>query len=137
MASAIDATKPVDGTPAVKADLRANLAAAKSEIEALQTELAAQGRFTVSNRTSGTVTIAQTDERLYLVLQAGVTQIQLPNAITQGTTFQGVNETGGTVTVAAVSGGTTTFGGSTTIPNDKCFSMIKTSATKVRVIVGG
>jgi hypothetical protein len=36
MASSIDATKPVDGIDAVKSDLRANLAAAKSEIEALQ-----------------------------------------------------------------------------------------------------
>lgn len=36
MASAIDPTKPVDGLPAVKADLRQNLQATKSEIEALQ-----------------------------------------------------------------------------------------------------
>jgi hypothetical protein len=35
--SAIDPTKPVDGAPAIKADLRANLQSAKSEIEALQT----------------------------------------------------------------------------------------------------
>ena len=36
MASAIDPTKPVDGVAADKADLRANLLAAKTEIEALQ-----------------------------------------------------------------------------------------------------
>lgn len=36
MVSAIDPTKPIDGVPAEKADLRDNLAAAKSEIEALQ-----------------------------------------------------------------------------------------------------
>ena len=36
MASAIDPTKPVDGLPAVKADLRQSLQAAKTEIEALQ-----------------------------------------------------------------------------------------------------
>jgi hypothetical protein len=36
MTSAIDATKPADAVPASKADLRANLAAAKAEIEALQ-----------------------------------------------------------------------------------------------------
>jgi hypothetical protein len=36
MSSAIDPTLPADGVPAVKADLRANLAAAKGEIEALQ-----------------------------------------------------------------------------------------------------
>jgi hypothetical protein len=36
MASAIDPTKPVDGIPAVKSDLRDNLQTAKDEIEALQ-----------------------------------------------------------------------------------------------------
>lgn len=37
MVSAIDPSKPADGVAAVKADLRANLLAAKNEIEALQT----------------------------------------------------------------------------------------------------
>ena len=37
MPSQIDPTKPGDGSPAVKADLRANLQSAKDEIEALQT----------------------------------------------------------------------------------------------------
>jgi hypothetical protein len=36
MVSAIDPTKPADGVPAKKADLRANLSAAKREIEVLQ-----------------------------------------------------------------------------------------------------
>ena len=36
MASAIDPTKPIDGVPASKADLRSNLQAAKNDIEALQ-----------------------------------------------------------------------------------------------------
>ena len=36
MASAIDPTRPADGVPPVKLDLRANLQAAKDEIEALQ-----------------------------------------------------------------------------------------------------
>jgi hypothetical protein len=36
MASQIDPTKPLDGVPAAKADLRGNLQAAKTEIEALQ-----------------------------------------------------------------------------------------------------
>jgi len=40
MASSIDATKPLDGVPAVKGDLRNNLGAAKSEIEALQATVA-------------------------------------------------------------------------------------------------
>lgn len=39
MASAIDPTKPVDGVPASKADLRTNLQAAKDEIGALQANL--------------------------------------------------------------------------------------------------
>ncbi|MEL6963621.1 MAG: glycosyl hydrolase family 28-related protein, partial [Pseudomonadota bacterium] len=38
MVSAIDPTKPLDGVPAVKGDLRDNLQAAKSEIEALQNQ---------------------------------------------------------------------------------------------------
>ena len=37
MASSIDPTKPTDGVPSVKLDLRNNLQAAKTEIEALQT----------------------------------------------------------------------------------------------------
>jgi trimeric autotransporter adhesin len=37
MPSQIDPTKPLDGAPAIKADLRANLQSAKAEIEALQT----------------------------------------------------------------------------------------------------
>jgi hypothetical protein len=36
MVSAIDPTKPADGVPAIKADVRANLLAAKHEIETLQ-----------------------------------------------------------------------------------------------------
>ena len=36
MASAIDPTKPVDGVPSVKVDLRNNLQATKTEIESLQ-----------------------------------------------------------------------------------------------------
>jgi hypothetical protein len=39
MVSAIDPTKPADGVPASKADLRASLQAAKTEIEALQGRL--------------------------------------------------------------------------------------------------
>lgn len=41
MASAIDATKPADGVLASKLDLRTNLGAAKTEIEALQAEVVA------------------------------------------------------------------------------------------------
>jgi hypothetical protein len=45
VASQIDPTKPADGTPAVKADLRANLAAAKGEIEELQSGKAEIGHI--------------------------------------------------------------------------------------------
>ena len=43
MASAIDATKPIDGVAAVKGDVRANFAAAKSEIETLQAAVVGGG----------------------------------------------------------------------------------------------
>jgi hypothetical protein len=43
MASQIDPTKPIDGVPAIKADLRTNLQSAKDEIEALQAGKASLG----------------------------------------------------------------------------------------------
>jgi hypothetical protein len=43
MVSAIDPSRPADGSPAVKADLRTNLAAAKAEIETLQSGKAEVG----------------------------------------------------------------------------------------------
>ncbi len=70
MASGIDPTKPVDGIPASKADLRANLQAAKTEIEALQNRqvLGQLGNVTISSLvdqpsppTSAKVAIQQTD----------------------------------------------------------------------------
>lgn len=45
MPSSIDPTKPADGVPAVKADLRANLQAAKDEIEALQVAITGSARI--------------------------------------------------------------------------------------------
>ncbi|MEM8949313.1 MAG: glycosyl hydrolase family 28-related protein [Pseudomonadota bacterium] len=70
MVSAIDPTKPLDGVPAVKTDLRANLQAAKTEIEALQdkTVLGQTGDVTItalspqSNpASSARVAVEQTD----------------------------------------------------------------------------
>ncbi len=70
MASAIDPTKPLDGVPAVKSDLRNNLQAAKDEIEALQnqTTFGQGGDVTisamaeqVSPASSAKVAIEQTD----------------------------------------------------------------------------
>lgn len=51
MASAIDATKPADSSPALTSDLRANLLTAKNEITALQASVAAAGDF----KSDGTV----------------------------------------------------------------------------------
>ena len=57
MASAIDPTKPRDGVPPLKADLRANLHAAKEEIEALQS-----GKAPLESPSFvGTVTLPQVD----------------------------------------------------------------------------
>jgi hypothetical protein len=63
MASQIDPTKPADGTPAVKADLRANLAAAKSEIEILQSDKAEAGHVHVlaDSEVSASRTLALAD----------------------------------------------------------------------------
>ena len=54
MASNIDPTKPADGVAADKADLRANLRAARDEIEDLQrqTSLAWQSAFILGRITS-------------------------------------------------------------------------------------
>ena len=137
MVSASDATKPADGVPAAKGDLRANLAAAKNEIEALQTDVAGIFRLTVSNESAATVIIADSDERRYLVLESGVTGLEFPDSLAVGVVVNGVNESGGAVSVAGESGGATVFAGATSIPNDKPWSAIKTAPLKVRMIVGG
>jgi hypothetical protein len=137
MVSAIDATKPADGVPASKADLRGNLAAAKSEIEGLQGDLAGIFRLTVSVETDATVLIEDADERKYLVLETGVANIEIPDALALGVVLNGVNETGGDVTFVNEAGGATVFAGPAVIPNDKPFSAIKTAPLKVRLIVGG
>jgi hypothetical protein len=137
MVSAIDATKPADGIPASKADLRGNLATAKSEIEALQTDVAGIFRLSVSVETAATVVIEDADERKYLVLGSGVGNLEIPDSLALGVVLNGVNESGGDVVFVNESGGSTVFAGSTTIPNDKPFSAIKTAPLKVRLIVGG
>ena len=54
MSSAIDPTKPADGVAADKADLRANLRAAKEEIEDLQRRVSLpwQSAFVLNRITS-------------------------------------------------------------------------------------
>lgn len=137
MVSAIDATKPADGIPASKVDLRNNLATAKTEIEALQGDLAGIFRLSVSVETATTVVIEDADERNYLVLTSGVTSLEIPDSLALGVVLNGVNESGGDVTFVNEGGGSTIFAGSTTIPNDVPFSAIKTAPLKVRLIVGG
>lgn len=79
MVSAIDATKPADAVVAAKADLRANLAAAKSEIEALQSSVAAipssvpgarnrvlNGNMRIDRRALGTLSVTPTNKGFYL-----------------------------------------------------------------------
>jgi len=70
MVSALDPTKPLDGVPAVKSDLRDNLQAAKTEIEALQDKsvLGQTGDVTITALTqqsspasSARVAVEQTD----------------------------------------------------------------------------
>lgn len=137
MVSAIDATKPADGIPASKADLRTNLATAKTEIETIQTDLGGIFRLTVSNETSATVVVEDSDERNYLVLETGVTTLEIPDSLALGVVLNGVNESGGAVNIVTEGGGSTVFAGATTIPNDRPFSAIKTAPLKVRLIVGG
>ena len=137
MVSAIDATKPADGIPASKVDLRNNLATAKSEIETLQSDLGGVFRLAVSNETSATVVIEDNDERNYLVLESGVTTLEIPDSLALGVVLNGVNESGGVVNIVSEGGGSTVFAGSTAIPNDRPFSAIKTAPLKVRLIVGG
>lgn len=137
MVSAIDATKPADGIPASKADLRGNLATAKTEIESLQGDLAGIFRLTVSVETAATVVIEDADERKYLVLESGTSSLEIPDSLALGVVLNGVNESGGDVTFVNEGGGSTVFAGSTLIPNDKPFSAIKTAPLKVRLIVGG
>lgn len=137
MVSAIDATKPADGIPASKADLRNNLATAKGEIETLQGDVAGIFRLSVSVETAATVVIEDADERNYLVLTGGVDNLEIPDSLALGVVLNGVNESGSDVTFVNEGGGSTVFAGAVTIPNDKPFSAIKTAPLKVRLIVGG
>jgi len=97
MVSAIDATKPADGIPASKADLRSNLATAKNEIETLQGDLGGVFRLSVSVETAATVVIEDTDERNYLVLTGGVNNLEISDSLALGVVLNGVNESGGDV----------------------------------------
>ena len=96
MPSQIDPTKPLDGVLASKAELRANLLAAKNEIEALQ----AGGTF-VEDTQGTSFTLAAADNGKRLVATAGIT-ITLPALATLGNGFECVvvNDSGSDVTIA-------------------------------------
>lgn len=98
MASAIDPTRPADGVPAEKADLRGNLQAAKDEIEALQDAMpagAVVGTSDPQTLTNKTLS-APTGTRAWLTGVAG-----LLDAATHG--FKGI-VTAGDVTVPTTPG---------------------------------
>jgi hypothetical protein len=71
MTSAIDPTKPEDGVPASKRDLRANLVAAKAEIEALQAELG--NKLNAAFRLSAPSSVDSTDEQELAIDLGGAT----------------------------------------------------------------
>jgi hypothetical protein len=115
VASQIDPTKPADGVPAVKADLRANLQAAKSEIEDLQSDLAgkaasghvhalAEGEVTASR----VLVLADAENRMLRVDAVDdVTLTVPPEASTpfpEGTVVHVARWGSGAVTIAAASG---------------------------------
>ena len=83
MTSAIDPTKPVEGVPASKADLRSNLQSAKDEIEALQSGKADVGHqhllvdITDAGALAGLAQVATAD-----IADAAVTQAKIaPGAV--------------------------------------------------------
>jgi hypothetical protein len=73
MTSAIDPTKPEDGVPASKRDLRANLVAAKAEIEALQAELGNKLNAAFRLSAPSSVDLNSTDEQELAIDLGGAT----------------------------------------------------------------
>jgi hypothetical protein len=107
MSSAIDPTKPVDGIAASKADLRANLAAAKSEIETLQLQAAvldaanAGTSITVNNSAFAGHMVY----RLRCTASSAVT-VTLANDVPAGRAVEVVQYGSGLITAQAGSGAT-------------------------------
>ena len=69
----------------------------RPRLRRLQTDLGGIFRLTVSNETGATVVIEDNDERNYLVLESGVTSLEIPDNLSPGVVLNGVNESGGTV----------------------------------------
>ena len=81
MASAIDPTKPVDGVPSVKVDLRNNLQATKTEIESLQAGKADLGhQHLIGDLTDAGVLAAKDIVGTGDIAAGAVTANQLANA---------------------------------------------------------
>jgi hypothetical protein len=112
MTSAIDATKPADAVPASKADLRANLATAKSEIEAIQAQIGTLSPYVFNGQRNRLL-----NGRMVLdTRNAGAAKVAAVGANTFGADrwYGSSNVGGGTFTMQAITtGGPTGFPGYT------------------------
>ena len=81
MTSAIDPTRPLDGIPASKGDLRANWAAAKAELEALQAELSTKMSAAFRLSAPGTIDLNSTNEQEVVIDLGGATKPPFAKAI--------------------------------------------------------
>lgn len=147
MASAIDATKPADSSPALTSDLRANLLTAKNEISALQTAVAAAGTVTsvsvtTANGVSGSVATATTTPAITLTLGAITPSSVASTGAISGTTgyFSGstlnVNGTSATITFNAATlsrnGGT----GAVTLAASNSGHVVKLNTGSTEILAG-
>ena len=116
MVSAIDPSKPVDGTPASKADLRANLLAAKNEIESLQALVAGTEGGFINAKDYGATGDGTTDdlatlEAAFAAAQTAKKGLFLPPGVYRitdtwnlgGPTYLDINELA--ITEAEITGG--------------------------------
>jgi hypothetical protein len=99
VASQIDPSKPADGVPAAKADLRANLQAAKSEIEALQAGKSKVWTRAANATASETINNADHETMLELTHGAGAITVTMAAATAANNEGGVVKATGQTVNV--------------------------------------
>jgi hypothetical protein len=112
MTSAIDPSKPADGVPAVKADLRANLQAARDEIQALQVEKGNANTWTRVEETAAARTLDDADHERWVECThtAGAVTVTLSAATSAGKEGGVIrNTTGQLLTVLMESGATYVF----------------------------
>jgi hypothetical protein len=107
MSSAIDPTKPADGVPAVKADLRNNLQAAKDEIEALQAGKGTANTWARIEETTAARTLADADHEKWIECThtASTVTVTLSAATTIGKEGGVVKATGNQALVLAFAAG--------------------------------